>query len=270
MSLQIFSGDLGVIPYFEVHSFTDKIFSGNPAGVCLLETTIDDDLMLRIAAENNLSETAFVVAQDEHHELRWFTPTVEVDLCGHATLATAFVFFDQLEYEDDAIVFDTLSGELTVWKDASFIVMDFPARPPQPAEIPGSLSDGLGRSVENVLKSRDYVVVLEREEEVRNLRPDFDALAQIEAEGVIATAPGEEVDFVSRYFAPREGIPEDPVTGAAHCTLAPYWSERLGKERLRARQVSKRGGDLWLRAKDDRVMIAGRAVLYAKGFLNVE
>jgi PhzF family phenazine biosynthesis protein len=261
---------MNMIPYFEVHSFTDSIFHGNPAGVCLLEAPIHDDLMLKIAAENNLSETAFVTANDDGYELRWFTPTVEVDLCGHATLAASYVFFDHLEYEGDAISFETKSGELTVWKDDGFIVMDFPSRPPEPTEIPSTLAESLGKDVEIVLKARDYVVVFDKEKDVQDIRPDFGMIAELDSEGVIVTAPGDDVDFVSRYFAPQEGIPEDSVTGAAHCTLAPYWSQRLGEERLRARQISQRGGELWLRAADDRVMIAGRAVLYAKGFLNVD
>jgi PhzF family phenazine biosynthesis protein len=257
-----------VILYFEVDSFTNKIFHGNPAGVCPLDSWIDDDLMQRIAAENNLSETAFFVPKEEFYELRWFTPTVEVDLCGHATLATAYVLFDHLGYEGDAVVFQTQSGELTVWKDNDFLVMDFPSRPAEPTDIPEHLIDGLRREVEHVFKARDYLVVLESEEEVRDLQPDFSELEKIDCEGIIVTAPGDEVDFVSRFFAPRMGIAEDPVTGSAHSTLTPYWAERLGKSRLRAQQVSERGGDLWCKQTDDRVQIAGHAVLYVKGFLN--
>jgi PhzF family phenazine biosynthesis protein len=224
--------------------------------------------MQRIAAENNLSETAFFVPKEEFYELRWFTPTVEVDLCGHATLATAYVLFDHLGYEGDAVVFQTQSGELTVWKDNDFLVMDFPSRPAEPTDIPEHLIDGLRREVEHVFKARDYLVVLESEEEVRDLQPDFSELEKIDCEGIIVTAPGDEVDFVSRFFAPRMGIAEDPVTGSAHSTLTPYWAERLGKSRLRAQQVSERGGDLWCKQTDDRVQIAGHAVLYVKGFLN--
>jgi PhzF family phenazine biosynthesis protein len=224
--------------------------------------------MQRIAAENNLSETAFFVPKEEFYELRWFTPTVEVDLCGHATLATAYVLFDHLGYEGDAVVFQTQSGELTVWKDNDFLVMDFPSRPAEPTDIPEHLIDGLRREVEHVFKARDYLVVLESEEEVRDLQPDFFELEKVDCEGVIVTAQGDEVDFVSRFFAPRMGIAEDPVTGSAHSTLTPYWAERLGKSRLRAQQVSERGGDLWCKQTDDRVQIAGHAVLYVKGFLN--
>jgi PhzF family phenazine biosynthesis protein len=257
-----------MIPFFEVHSFTQKIFHGNPAGVCPLERWIDNDSMQRIAAENNLSETAFFVPKEDHYELRWFTPTVEVDLCGHATLATAFVLFDHLGQEGDAIVFQTQSGELTVWKDGDFLIMDFPSRPAEPSDIPEHMIAGLGRDIESIFKARDYLVVLENEQEVRELRPDFSELELIDCTGIIVTAPGDEVDFVSRFFAPQVGVPEDPVTGSAHSTLTPYWAERLGKQRLTARQVSKRGGDLWCKQAEDRVQIAGHAVLYVKGFLN--
>jgi len=256
--------------YFEVHSFTEDIFHGNPAGVCPLDSWIEETLMQRIAAENNLSETAFFVPKENHYELRWFTPKVEVDLCGHATLATAYVLFDHLGYEGDAVRFETKSGEIMVWKHEDFLIMDFPSRPAEQAIIPKSLVAGLGREVEGVFKARDYLVVFESEKDVRDIRPDFSELAKVDGEGVIVTAPGDEVDFVSRFFAPRMGIPEDPVTGAAHSTLTPYWAERLGKNRLTARQVSERVGDLWCKQEGDRVQIAGHAVLYVKGFLNIE
>ena len=259
-----------MIPYFEVHSFTDRIFHGNPAGVCLLEMWLEDDVMAAIAAENNLSETAFVVPRGNRFELRWFTPSVEVDLCGHATLATAYVLYENLTYQDSAIVFDTKSGELAVWKDEDFLVMDFPSRPATSTDLPDHLAAGLRREVESVFKARDYVVVFDSEEEVKDLQPDFAELEKIDCEGIIVTAPGGEVDFVSRFFAPRMGILEDPVTGAAHSTLTPFWTERLGKNPLRARQISERGGDLWCKQMDERVYIAGRAALYVKGFLNIE
>ena len=256
--------------YFEVHSFTDKIFHGNPAGVCPLEEWYDDSLMQRIAAENNLSETAFFVRTNDSYDLRWFTPKTEVDLCGHATLASAYVLFDHLGHEGDEIIFHTQSGDLTVEQDGDLLVMDFPSRPADIVDIPDHLVEGLRTNVETVLKSRDLMVVFESEREVRDLKPDFSKLEQIDSEGVIVTAPGDEVDFVSRFFAPRMGIDEDPVTGSAHCTLVPYWAARLDTPHLTARQVSKRGGDLWCRQIDDRVRIAGKAVLYIKGFLNAE
>jgi PhzF family phenazine biosynthesis protein len=257
-----------MILFFEVHSFTQILFHGNPAGVCPLDRWINDELMQRIAAENNLSETAFFVPKEDHYELRWFTPTAEVDLCGHATLATAYVLFDHLGYEGDAIRFQTQSGELMVWKDNDFLVMDFPSRPAEPTDIPEHLIAGLGREVKHVFKARDYMVVLENEQEVRDLQLDFTELEQVDCTGIIVTAPGDDVDFVSRCFAPRVGVPEDPVTGSAHSTLTPYWAERLGKSQLRAKQISERGGDLWCRQSEDRVQIAGHAVLYVKGFLN--
>ena len=256
--------------YFEIHSFTDKIFNGNPAGVCPLNEWIDDALMQRIAAENNLSETAFFTPNDDHYELRWFTPTIEVDLCGHATLASAYVVFEHLGYEGDAVSFQTRSGALNVWKDGDFLIMDFPSRPAENIEVPGKLEEGLGIKIGSVSKARDYLVVLESEKDVRDLRPDFSTLNEIDCEGIIVTAPGDEVDFVSRFFAPRMGIDEDPVTGAAHSTLTPFWADRLGKRELRAKQISTRGGDLWCKQMDDRVHIAGKAALYVKGFLNID
>lgn len=256
--------------YFEVHSFTDKVFHGNPAGVCPLDKWIDDDLMQKIATENNLSETAFFVPNEGGFELRWFTPVSEVDLCGHATLAAALVIFDHLGHEGDLVKFVTQSGELSVKKAGSLLFMDFPSRPGIQTDVPEHLSSGLGIEVSEVFKARDYLVVLDDEEDVRAIQPDFEELAKVDCTGIIVTAPGNDVDFVSRFFAPREGIPEDPVTGSAHCTLAPYWSERLDKTDLSARQVSARGGELGCRVSGDRVHIAGRAVLYVKGFLSTE
>lgn len=259
-----------MIPYFVVHSFSDVLFHGNPAGVCLLEQWLDEALMQQIAAENRLSETAFIVPDGDGYKLRWFTPTNEVDLCGHATLATAFVLFGELEYPHESVLFRSQSGDLFVHRQGESMVLDFPARPPESCEIPEQLVKGLGRELDEVYRSRDYLVVLESEDEVRSLDPDYEALAELDREGVIVTAPGEAVDFVSRFFAPKLGIPEDPVTGSAHCTLAPYWSKALGKPGLSARQISERGGVLACRVADDRVHIAGRAVLYAKGFLQID
>lgn len=256
--------------YFEVHSFTDKMFHGNPAGVCPLDEWIEDSLMQQIAAENNLSETAFFVPKKDGYELRWFTPKIEVDLCGHATLATAFVLFDHLEHEGEHILFHTASGDLTVKRSGSSFVMDFPSRPASQIEAPKHLEKGLICDTFEAYKARDYMAVFDSEEIVRNIRPDFAELDQLDCTGVIVTAPGDDVDFVSRFFAPQAGILEDPVTGSAHCTLAPYWAERLDKTDLSARQVSERGGEIACRLVDDRVHIGGRAVLYAKGFLNIE
>jgi PhzF family phenazine biosynthesis protein len=253
--------------YFVVHSFTDTVFRGNPAGVCPLEEWLDDSLMQRIAAENQLSETAFFVQKEDHFELRWFTPTTEVDLCGHATLASAHVIFDHLGHEEDVVTFHTQSGELTAWKDGNYLVMDFPSRPGEPIEAPDALIKGLGREPAEVYQARDYLAIFETEQEVRDLEPDFAALESLDCTGIIASAPGSEADFVSRFFAPLAGIPEDPVTGSAHSTLTPFWASRLDKNRLVAHQVSDRGGVLKCTLRDDRVLIAGQAVLYVKGFM---
>ena len=256
--------------YFVVHSFTDTVFRGNPAGVCPLEEWLDDSLMQRIAAENQLSETAFFVQKEDHFELRWFTPTTEVDLCGHATLASAHVIFDHLGHEEDVVTFHTQSGELTAWKDGNYLVMDFPSRPGEPIEAPEALIKGLGREPAEVYQARDYLAIFETEQEVRDLEPDFAALESLDCTGIIASAPGSEADFVSRFFAPLAGIPEDPVTGSAHSTLTPFWASRLGKNRLVAHQVSDRGGVLKCTLRDDRVLIAGQAVLYVKGFMSTD
>ena len=253
------------IPFYQVDAFTDRVFGGNPAAVCPLETWPDDALMQAIAAENNLSETAFFVSEGDGFRLRWFTPALEVDLCGHATLASAHVLFHHLGYDRDVIRFETLSGTLSVERQGDLLAMDFPASKPVPAEAPQALLDGLGARPTAVLKSRDYMAVFERQQEVLDIRPDFAALAQLDCLGIMATAPGEDADFVSRFFAPRAGIPEDPVTGSAHTTLVPYWAERLGKTVLHARQVSERGGELFCEHRGQRVSIAGRAVTYAVG-----
>jgi PhzF family phenazine biosynthesis protein len=259
-----------MILYFEVLSFTDKLFHGNPAGVCPLDEWLDDDTMQEIAAENNLSETAFFIPQDDRYELRWFTPKIEVDLCGHATLASAYVLFEHFDYQGEGIIFSTRSGDLAVARAGSLLVMDFPSRPASPIEAPSQLKNAFSIDVEEVYQERDYLVVFDSEETIRNLQPNFTELEQLDCTGIIVTAPGNDVDFVSRFFAPQAGILEDPVTGSAHCTLAPYWAKRLGKTELSARQVSERGGEIACRLVDDRVHIAGRAVLYSKGFLNID
>ncbi len=259
-----------MVLYFEVHSFTDEVFHGNPAGVCPLDEWLDDEMMQKIAKENGLSETAFFVPGDGEFDLRWFTPSMEVDLCGHATLATAYVLFEHLGFEGESIQFNTQSGTLKVWKQGSAFVMDFPSRPAKRIEPPLHLKNAFDIPLEDVFKSRDYMVVFDSEKTVRELRPDMSELEQLDCTGIIVTAPGEDVDFVSRFFAPVAGVPEDPVTGSAHCTLTPYWAAILGTTDLAARQVSERGGELACRLVDDRVHIAGRAVLYARGFLNID
>jgi len=257
------------IRYYQVDAFTDHVFGGNPAGVCLLTDWLPDQVLQSIAAENNLAETAFVVQRDSCFDLRWFTPELEIDLCGHATLASAHVIFRHLGYRASDIRFQTRSGILTVSREGERLTLDFPARPPVPCDAPPDLSAGLGATPVTVGKARDYLAVFESEVAVRNLQPDMAALMRLDSLGVIATAPGKDCDFVSRFFAPRAGVPEDPVTGSAHCTLIPYWAERLGRTKLHARQVSQRGGELFCEHRDDRVGIGGHAVTYSSGFLHV-
>lgn len=255
-----------LIPLYQVDAFTDQLFCGNPAAVCPLEEWPDDDLLQKIAAENNLSETAFFVRNGNKFQLRWFTPEVEMDLCGHATLASAFVLFNYLNEPGNELSFSTASGLLKVKRDGDLLSMDFPSRPPVPATGDKRLLRGLGVAPLEIWKSRDLLILLESEEDVATLEPDFLELAAIpDCFAVIVTAPGKKVDFVSRFFAPGAGIPEDPVTGSAHCTLIPFWADRLNKTNLIARQVSPRGGDLTCEHRGDRVIIAGRATLYMRG-----
>lgn len=259
------------LPIYQVDAFTDRLFHGNPAAIVPLEAWFPDRTLQAIAAENNLAETAFFVREAEGYALRWFTPTVEVDLCGHATLASAYVIFNHLEPKLDRVAFRTLkAGTLTVARQGEVLAMDFPARPAHPVETPAGLVAALGRNPSAVLAARDYLAVFERAEEVATLAPDMAALARLDRFAVIATAPGEGgVDFVSRFFAPAQGIPEDPVTGSAHCTLAPYWAARLDRTRLTARQISPRGGDLVCTVFGERIVIAGRCVLYLEGMISV-
>ncbi|MEI7612537.1 MAG: PhzF family phenazine biosynthesis protein [Betaproteobacteria bacterium] len=254
---------------YQVDAFTTRPFSGNPAAVCPLASWPDDSLLQAIAEENNLSETAFFVPSAKGFRLRWFKPKTEVDLCGHATLATAHVLFNILGYADTSITFETRSGDLFVGRKGALLEMNFPALPPTPCPAPQALLEGLGRQPSEVLAANDYLVVFDNEEDVRTLNPDSLLLSQLDLRGVIVTAPGVEVDFVSRFFAPKYGIAEDPVTGSAHCTLAPYWAARLGKNSLVAQQVSRRGGDLLCELKDDRVLIAGAAVTVMVATLSI-
>lgn len=258
------------LPYYEVAAFTSKPFGGNPAGVCLLESWLQDATLQSIAAENNLSETAFLVPRGGDFDLRWFTPKVEVDLCGHATLAAAFVLFTETGFRVDTVRFHSQSGLLEVSRAGQVLELDFPSRPPRPCALPDALARGLGRQPTTVLKSRDIMVVFNSDSEVRALKPDFGVLATLDALGIIATAPGGDCDFVSRFFAPGAGVPEDPVTGSSHCTLIPYWAERLGKTELFARQVSQRGGELLCRLVGQRVRIGGKAELYLRGQIELD
>jgi predicted PhzF superfamily epimerase YddE/YHI9 len=253
------------IPLFQVDAFASRRFAGNPAAVCPLPGWPDDALLQAIAAENNLSETAFLVRETAGWRIRWFTPQAEVDLCGHATLAAAFVLFERLEPGRMEVEFASQSGPLGVRREADRLALDFPARPPRPIPPLPALSTALGRAPAELLRARDLCAVYSTEADVRSLRPDFAALTPLGDVGIIATAPGDDCDFVSRFFAPAVGIPEDPVTGSAHATLTPYWAARLGKRSLFARQVSARGGELWVEDRGERVAIAGCAVLVVEG-----
>ena len=253
------------LPLYQVDAFTNRVFGGNPAAVVLLDDWLPDGVLADIAAENNLAETAFVIPRPDVVPLRWFTPTVEVDLCGHATLAAAHVLFGYSFPAANRITFSTRSGNLTVVRDGELLYMDFPARPGKPVEVSASLVSALGRTPREAFMARDLMAVFGSEAEVKNLHPDFQRIAQLNTFAVIATAPGDTVDFVSRFFAPRAGIQEDPVTGSSHCTLAPYWASRLGKSELVAKQISVRGGDLICKIHGERVSIAGRTAEYLRG-----
>jgi PhzF family phenazine biosynthesis protein len=259
-----------LIPIYQIDAFAGATFRGNPAAVCPLDRWLNDDALQAIAAENNLSETAFYVRRGDRYDLRWFTPTVEVNLCGHATVASAFVILEiRRETESSRIVFDSKSGELAVTKDGDLFILDFPARPPQECAPDGALFEALGARPSEFLRTGDCFCVFGSEGEVRALAPDMGKLLAVDCRGVIVTAPGKDCDFVSRFFAPKAGIPEDPVTGSAHTTLIPYWSRKLGKKKLFARQISQREGELWCVDRGDRVDIAGRAVKYLEGHITV-
>jgi predicted PhzF superfamily epimerase YddE/YHI9 len=257
------------IPIYQVDAFTSKLFAGNPAAVCPLDQWLDDSVLQSIAAENNLAETAFFVRTGDRHHLRWFTPAVEVDLCGHATLASAYVIFERLAPHLHCVAFDTRSGELLVRRAGDLLEMDFPALKPKPVPMIHLLAEGLGKTPRELYSARDYLAVFDTQDEVLELEPDMEKIRVLDRFAVIATAPGRDCDFVSRFFAPQQGVPEDPVTGSAHCMLAPYWGERLGKRELHARQVSKRGGEVFCGTAGDRVKLRGRAVMYLEGSISV-
>ena len=255
---------------YHVDTFTGEIFGGNPAAVCPLTEWLDDKIMQNIAAENNLSETAFFVPHDEYFEIRWFTPVTEVDLCGHATLATAHVLYRHLHYRHEVIRFTThYRGDLSVSRNDDLIVLNFPASDPQPVPYPEALSKALGQRPAELYKTRDFLAVYNKEEEIAAITPDFRLLKTLGQAGIIITAPGKACDFVSRFFAPAYGIDEDPVTGSAHTTLIPYWASRLKKEELFALQISKRKGELYCGYTGDRVTIGGKAVTFLTGEINL-
>jgi PhzF family phenazine biosynthesis protein len=259
------------IPIYQVDAFTSEVFSGNPAAVCMLDGWIDDKSLQAIAAENNLSETAYLVQNENGFDIRWFTPLTEVELCGHATLASAFVQFVCRKWNRDTIRFQTRkSGELVVTRRDEIFEMDFPTRPAYAQTPPDGLDKALGVTPRKVYGSaEDLMVVLDNEKAVVDVDPVFSALEQVDCRGLIITARGDQSDFVSRFFAPRVGIPEDPVTGSAHCVLIPYWAAVLGEKDLHAFQVSKRGGELFCRHAGERVMISGNAALYLEGTIMI-
>lgn len=259
--------------YFVADAFTDTLFGGNPAGICFPERMLTDSLMQKIASENNLSETAFLIkdTESEDYFLRWFTPEKEIDLCGHATLASGFVILTLIEPYRNQVRFHTMSGILTVDKTDEGFTMDFPARPPTECNVPDGLAEALGAEILGTYRSRDLIVLLKDENAVRELNPNFEKLrAFSDYFGIVVTAKGESCDFVSRYFAPDAGIPEDSVTGSSHCSLVPFWSERLRKSRFTAKQLSVRGGTILCTFSENHVELCGQAVLYLDGELKIQ
>ena len=257
--------------YYVVDAFAEQLFEGNPAGVSIMNKWLPDETMQKIAAENNLSETAFAVKEGEHYRLRWFTPADEIELCGHATLATAYVLANYYESNADTFKFQTMSGELVVLKKGEYYELDFPSRMPEPFPLTEQMVEALGvRPVETYL-GRDLMFVLEKEEDVYNASPDFSKLMNLpDGLGASITAKSEKYDFASRSFFPKLNVNEDPVCGSAHCNFIPYWAKRLGKDELVARQLSRRGGTLYCRNDGDRVKISGSAVLYAIADLQID
>lgn len=257
------------LPLYQVDAFTSKTFGGNPAAVCPLPTWIADATMQAIAAENNLAETAFFVPRDRDYEIRWFTPLHEIDLCGHATLGSAYVIFKHLEPGRDRVTFGSKSGPLHVTAHDGRLTLDFPSLPPKPCPPTAKIAEALGARPEATLEATALLVVFGSERDVRAIKPDFSLVASAHHHGIIVTAPGDEVDFVSRFFVPNYGVDEDPATGSAHCTLTPYWAQRLGKTKLRARQLSSRVGEFWCELRGDRVLITGDVAPYLEGSIEV-
>jgi len=254
------------IPFYQVDAFTDSLFGGNPAGVCPLDEWLPDETMQKIAMENNVSETAFFIKKGDGFHIRWFTPRVEVNLCGHATLASAHVIFNESGYVRDAISFESRGGNLNVTREGELLILDFPANKPQRTSLPDDFVQALNiMPVQCFRGKEDYLLLYKSQKEIEALIPDFLKLEKVVARAVIVTAPGDKIDFVSRFFAPRVGIDEDPVTGSAHTVLIPFWAEKLGKTEMKAMQLSSRGGTLFCRLRGDRVDIGGRAVTYLKG-----
>jgi len=258
------------IPFYQVNAFIGNGFKGNPAGVCMIEEWLEERLMQEIALENNLSETAFIVKIDNYYHIRWFTPKVEVDLCGHATLASAYVILEYIEKGLKEVKFKSKSGELPVEKKGSLLEMNFPADLIKPVELPEIIKNSLNVLPLEIYRGKtDYMAVFENEAKVRNCQPNMENLGKLDGRGIIITAKGENADFVSRFFAPQSGITEDPVTGSAHTTLVPYWSEKLGKIKLTAHQLSERGGEIFCSNLGERIGIAGLSEIYMEGYIHV-
>lgn len=254
-------------PIYQVDAFTNKIFGGNYAAICPLQGWLADKVLLNIAKENNVAETAFIIKKEHHYSIRWFTPDIEMDLCGHATLASAHVIFNYLGHDKNEIIFDSASGELRVFKKGEILYLDFPIRPPEKTTLPKIIHEGIGKLPVETYKSRDYLLVYAHEKDIKAMVPNQKLLDQINLDpgGIIVTAPGSDVDFVSRFFTPQSTLFEDPVTGSAHCTLIPYWAHRLEKKKMTALQLSSRKGELLCELKNDRVYIGGNCKTYLKG-----
>jgi len=258
------------ISIFQVDAFTSELFCGNPAAVCPLENWTSDKILQSIASENNLSETAFFVRENDGYRIRWFTPTCEVDLCGHATLASAYIIFNEIDKTASNIKFFSNSGKLNVIKDSDLISLDFPSLPPKISQNPENIYSAFNIKPNEVLEADDYLLVYDNPQQIESILPDLNVLRDIDLRGVIVSSKGNDCDFVSRFFAPKYGIDEDPATGSAHCTLIPYWSEKLGKKKLHAKQLSKRGGELFCEMTNDRVIVSGQAVKYLSGEIKIE
>lgn len=258
------------LPIYQIDAFAEKVFSGNPAAVCPLHEWLSDEIMQSIAEENNLSETAFFVPTERGFHIRWFTPVAEVDLCGHATLASAYVIFTLLGYEKSEILFESKSGPLKVTKSGVLLVMDFPSQPPVKCEIPEEIVQAFNGMPIECLKAEDYIVVFGSEDEIRAAQPELSLLKNVDLRGVVITAQSNRYDFVSRFFAPKLGVDEDPVTGSSHTQLVPYWSKVLGVKKLHAKQVSSRGGELFCELAGNRVLIAGKAIKYLTGEIEIK
>jgi PhzF family phenazine biosynthesis protein len=259
-----------LLPFFQVDAFTDRLFGGNPAGVCPLDNWLQDDTMQKIAMENNLSETAFFVRNENGFHIRWFTPKVEVNLCGHATLASAHVIFNHLGYPEKKVAFKSRSGILNVTREGDLLILDFPSNMPVRTALPDDFVQALNITPVQCFRGKeDYLLLYKSQQEIEALLPDFRHLEKVDARAVIVTAPAEKADFASRFFAPRVGVDEDPVTGSAHTVLIPFWAEKLGKIEMKALQLSRRGGTLFCRLRGDRVDIGGKAVTFLKGEISL-